>query len=79
MGLDEDGTGQAEQGFGVGEDPSDPDVYHDYDDCPTGQQISSWNKRPGTGGYPRCKQCTAKGLADQMHPGAVPSAQRSVE
>jgi hypothetical protein len=41
--------------------PSDPDVYHDHDDCPTGQQIPSWNKRSGTGGYPRCKQCTAKG------------------
>lgn len=40
--------------------PSDPDVYHDYDNCPTGQQIPSWNKTPGTGGYPRCKHCIAK-------------------
>jgi hypothetical protein len=40
---------------------SDPDVYHDHDDCPTGQQIPSWNKRPGTAGYPRCKQCADKG------------------
>ena len=40
--------------------PSDPDVYHDYDDCPAGQQIPSWNKRSGTGGYPRCKRCIDK-------------------
>jgi hypothetical protein len=39
---------------------SDPDVYHDYDDCPTGQQIPPRNKANGTGGYPRCKQCVAK-------------------
>jgi len=25
--------------------PSDPDVYHEYDDCPAGQQIPSWNDR----------------------------------
>jgi len=40
---------------------SDPDVHHDHSDCPTGQQIPSYNKSPGTGGYPRCKQCGAKG------------------
>lgn len=40
--------------------PSDPDVHHNYDDCPTGQQIPSWNKTPGTGGHPRCKHCIAK-------------------
>ena len=39
---------------------SDPDVYHDYDNCPTGQQIPSYNKLSGTGGYLRCKQCVAK-------------------
>lgn len=37
--------------------PSDPDVYHDHDNCPTGQQIPARNRRPGTGGYRRCKQC----------------------
>jgi hypothetical protein len=41
--------------------PSDPDVYHDHDDCPTGQQIPPQNKLPGTGGYRRCHQCEAKG------------------
>ncbi|KGN40832.1 hypothetical protein N801_10975 [Knoellia aerolata DSM 18566] len=40
---------------------SDPDVYHDHSDCPTGQQIPSYNKLSGTGGYPRCKQCVDKG------------------
>jgi hypothetical protein len=40
--------------------PSDPDVYHDYDDCPTGQQIPAHNKVQGTGGYRRCHQCRAK-------------------
>jgi hypothetical protein len=41
--------------------PSDPDVYHDHDDCPTGQQIPPANRTPGTGGYRRCQQCTAMG------------------
>ena len=41
--------------------PSDPDVYHDHSDCPTGQQIPSYNKLPGTGGFRRCAQCVAKG------------------
>lgn len=40
---------------------SDPDVYHDHSDCPTGQQIPSYNKVSGTGGFPRCKQCVDKG------------------
>ena len=31
--------------------PSDPDVYHDHDECPTGQQIPAHNRVPGTGGY----------------------------
>ncbi|MGK2954513.1 MAG: hypothetical protein ACSLFI_02425 [Solirubrobacterales bacterium] len=41
--------------------PSDPDVYHDHDDCPTGKQIPAANKRSGTNGYRRCKQCTDLG------------------
>lgn len=41
--------------------PSDPDVYHDHSDCPTGQQIPDRNRVSGTGGYRRCTQCTAKG------------------
>lgn len=40
---------------------SDPDVHHVHSDCPTGQQIPSRNQLPGTGGYPRCKQCANKG------------------
>ncbi len=41
--------------------PSDPDVYHDHDDCPTGKQIPAHNRVPGTGGNRRCEQCKAKG------------------
>lgn len=41
--------------------PSDPDVYHDHDNCPTGQQIPSYNKAPGTNGFRKCKQCTDLG------------------
>jgi hypothetical protein len=37
--------------------PSDPDVYHDHDDCPTGKQIPSWNKKPGKNGWRQCKDC----------------------
>ena len=40
--------------------PSDPDVCHDYDDCPTGQQIPAANKLTGSGGFRRCKQCAEK-------------------
>lgn len=41
--------------------PSDPDVYHDHSDCPTGQQIPTRNKLYGRGGHLRCKQCVQKG------------------
>lgn len=41
--------------------PSDPDVYHDNDDCPAGKQIPSYNRVPGTGGYRRCQRCVEKG------------------
>jgi len=41
--------------------PSDPDVYHDHNDCPTGQQIPAHNRRQGTNNYPRCAHCTKKG------------------
>lgn len=36
---------------------SDPDVYHDQDNCPSGQQIPSANRLSGTGGYSKCKHC----------------------
>lgn len=38
-------------------DPRDPRVYHDYGDCPNGQQIKSSNKAQGEGGLPRCGNC----------------------
>lgn len=41
--------------------PRDPDVYHDHDDCPNGQQIPPENLRSGTGGYPRCGSCERMG------------------
>lgn len=37
--------------------PSDPDVHHNHDNCPSGQQIPQQNKRPGTNGYPLCQHC----------------------
>lgn len=37
--------------------PSDPDVHHVHDDCPTGQQIPWQNRAAGTGGYRQCMQC----------------------
>ena len=37
--------------------PSDPDVYHDRDDCPAGKQIPAKNRESGKGGYRRCKKC----------------------
>lgn len=41
--------------------PTDPDVYHDHDDCRSGQQIPAHNKRSGTGRYPRCQHCVEMG------------------
>ncbi len=37
--------------------PTDPDVYHVHDNCPSGQQIPAYNWRPGTNGWPLCKHC----------------------
>ena len=40
--------------------PSDPDVYHESDSCPTGQQIPVKNRVPGRGSGNRpCKQCAS--------------------
>lgn len=36
---------------------TDPDVHHNHDDCPSGQNILPKNKRSGTGGFPRCGKC----------------------
>ncbi len=41
--------------------PSDPDVYHDQSECPTGKQIPAYNKVKGTGGYRKCKWCADNG------------------
>lgn len=44
--------------FYYSSNPSDPDVYHWHDNCPTGKQIPSWNKMQGRPpGYRECKQC----------------------
>ena len=40
---------------------SAPNVYHDHSDCPTGKQIPVANKKAGTNGYRRCKQCATLG------------------
>lgn len=40
--------------------PSDPDVHHVYNDCPTGSQIPARNRRSGTGGYRMCKHCSGR-------------------
>lgn len=36
-------------------------VHHDHDDCKTGKQIKSYNKKQDTGGFPRCDDCIALG------------------
>lgn len=40
---------------------SDPDRYHDHNDCPSGQQIPRHNWASGTGGHPRCEHCQRMG------------------
>jgi len=38
--------------------PSDPDVYHDNEDCPSGKQIPASNRREGKGPYTtKCARC----------------------
>ena len=36
-------------------------VHHDHDDCEDGKRIRSYNKRQGTGGFPRCDVCIKLG------------------
>lgn len=36
---------------------NDPPVYHDDSQCPRGKKILPKNKKSGTGGYPKCKDC----------------------
>lgn len=37
--------------------PTDPDVYHDHDNCPSGSRIPARNRLSGKGGNRRCKTC----------------------
>jgi hypothetical protein len=37
--------------------PADPDVYHNHDNCPSGQQIPARNRLSGKGGHAQCKHC----------------------
>jgi hypothetical protein len=38
-------------------DPTQPDVYHNHDNCPSGQQIPARNRLSGKGGHAQCKHC----------------------
>lgn len=43
-------------------DPTDPDVWHDHDNCPSGQQIPAKNKAYGKPpGYRQCEHCVRMG------------------
>ena len=37
--------------------PKDPEVYHNHNDCPKGEQISAGERANGTNGYPHCEDC----------------------
>ncbi len=37
--------------------PTDPDVHHVHDNCPSGQQTPAHNRQPGPNGWPLCKHC----------------------
>jgi len=36
-------------------------VYHDHSECTEGNNIESYNREAGTGGYPKCEHCTRLG------------------
>jgi hypothetical protein len=38
-----------------------PKVHHVFSDCTVGNNIESYNKVPGEGGYPLCKTCRDMG------------------
>ena len=43
-------------------DPTDPDVWHDHDNCPAGQQIPARNRREGKPAtHRRCEHCIGMG------------------
>jgi hypothetical protein len=37
--------------------PTDPDVHHVHNNCPSGKQIPASYKRSGTNGWRICKTC----------------------
>ncbi len=58
--------------------PSDSDVYHDYGNCPTGQQAPWQNKAQGTNGYRRCAVCTDMDFASRSTQHTKPDRSSSV-
>lgn len=40
---------------------ADASVYHDHSRCTVGMAIEKTNKRFGTNGYPRCRECVKLG------------------
>jgi len=38
-------------------DPQEPEVFHDYPNCPVGQQIGAEQRGRGTSGFLRCLFC----------------------
>jgi hypothetical protein len=41
--------------------PEHRNVHHDHDDCKNGKQIKLSDRMSGTGGKPRCEECTRLG------------------
>lgn len=37
--------------------PAGERVHHNNDACAPGRDIPSWERKPGTGGYPLCQVC----------------------
>ncbi len=37
--------------------PTDPDVHHNNDNCPSGKQIPAHNWASGTNNWPLCQHC----------------------
>jgi hypothetical protein len=37
---------------------NDLDVYHDHPKCTEGATLERYNRSPGTGGRPRCEECS---------------------
>jgi hypothetical protein len=37
--------------------PKDPEVFHNHNDCPTGEEIPASDRANGTNEYPHCEEC----------------------